>query len=103
MADVVDILIDQDTYEIRIENGDFVLGESDPQHIELIFVIDKGQNRQYPLLGLGILKQLSGNIDPLALKQAIQKNLVDDGYRVNKIIVTPEYEITVDATRINTV
>ena len=99
MADFWDILVDEN-YDLRIENGDFVTGPSDQQHVQHILVADKGHYRQWPLLGFGILRYSKASIDPQAVKKQIDLQLRQDNYRVRQIIVTSDYEISIDAKRI---
>lgn len=50
-----DILLNEN-YDLSLENGDFVPGESTTQHQEHILVADEGEFRQYPFAGVGIRK-----------------------------------------------
>ena len=53
MAIFKDIIVDQ-TGDLEILNGDIFVNESDSQHLEFIITADKGQFRQFPLIGVGI-------------------------------------------------
>lgn len=85
--------------EIKIENGDFFVAESDQQHIEHIMIADTGQFRQFPLIGVGIRRQLNGSVNRTDLKQLIRNQLKSDNFTVSKIDVTKNFEITIDAKR----
>lgn len=50
---VKDILL-LDTYDLAIDNGDFVVGASDQQHMVLIVETFEGNWKQFPLQGVGI-------------------------------------------------
>jgi hypothetical protein len=47
-----DILLD-DNNDLRIENGDFVVGDSTKQHQKLLLMLSKGDTRQFALDGVG--------------------------------------------------
>lgn len=83
-----DILLDAD-FELLIERGDFVVGESKEQHIALILDSMPGAWKQSPLLGVGIRKNLSMpyNRQPL-LRGTIIKHLEYDDIKVDKIELT---------------
>jgi len=85
--EVKDILIDDD-YDLIIENGDFKIGYSDMQHIELICITDLGHWKQSPLLGVGIEKYISSSGQQEALKRAIKIQLSSDGYIVKDILLS---------------
>ena len=48
-----DILLNNE-YEVQVQNGDFLTGVSDNQHIALILATHAGEWKQYPLTGVGI-------------------------------------------------
>lgn len=89
-----DILLDAD-FELLIERGDFVVGESKEQDIALILDSMPGAWKQHPLLGVGIRKNLSMpyNRNPL-LRGQIIKHLEYDDIKVNKIELT-ENEVNI--------
>ena len=100
MAIFKDIITDS-TNDLIIENGDFKLNESDSQHVEHIITADKGQFRQWPLIGVGINRLINGSINPQALKQVVKLNLESDNYNVRLIEVDSidKLSINVDAQR----
>jgi len=85
--------------ELLIVDGDLFVGESDQQHIQHIMIADKGQFRQWPLIGVGIRRQLNGSINSTDLKQEIRTQLKSDNFTVKRIDVTSDFEITIDAKR----
>ena len=102
MAIYKDIITDS-TNDLIIENGDFKLNESDSQHVEHIITADKGQYRQWPLIGVGISRLINGNINSQSLKQVIKLNLESDNYNVRLIEIDSidKLSINVDAQRKN--
>ena len=74
-----DILLTTD-YDLAISDGDFVVGESDNQHIELIINTATGAWKQYPTLGVGIIKYSGSTGQINSLRRDININLKADGY-----------------------
>ncbi len=52
-----DILLDKDN-DLFVEQGDFVIGHSDMQHIDHIISAQPGEYKNFPLLGFGVSKYL---------------------------------------------
>lgn len=77
-----DVLISD---ELQIKNGDFLVGDSDQQNVEIIMNSNKGQFYQYPTLGVGIINQLSGPINRISLQKNIRIELESDNYNVTKV------------------
>lgn len=89
-----DILLD-DNFDLRIENGDFVVGESTNQHAEILLLSEKGDIRQYPFLGVGIKSFI--NDDSLEdLPGEIDKQFKLDGAKVRKREVFENGKINLD-------
>jgi hypothetical protein len=94
MAENTDILVD-DTGDIACENGDFVIGPSDDQHVQDLILASPGDYKESPMLGVGIINTLNGKLDG-AMKRKIRINLEADGYKVNSITQNEEGTINVD-------
>lgn len=85
MTNRKDILLDiEGDGDLKIENGDFVVGPSDFQHVVHMLEADKGQNRFSPLLGVGIRRYQNGFLDGKA-RRDIRLNLQADGYEAREI------------------
>lgn len=74
---VKDILLEDN--DLIIENGDFKIGESDQQSIELIIDSYLGHWKESPLCGVGVDLFLNSSGQQLALKRAISVQLEADG------------------------
>ena len=74
---VKDILLEDN--DLVIENGDFKIGESDQQSIELIIDSYLGHWKESPLCGVGVDLFLNSSGQQLALKRAISVQLEADG------------------------
>ena len=96
MAITTDILLDENE-DLLIENGDFVIGDSNEQHIRHILRLAPGQNRMAPLLGANIIENLKGNLDG-DFKRKIRIMLAMDGVTVNDVQINND-ELNIDAKR----
>lgn len=99
MATAKDILLTENDYSFL--NGDFSIGESDPQHIQDIIFENVGAYKQFPLVGVGIMNYLNSSGAQLLLSREIQLQLETDGMRLNEIVFneTDVSDFTVDAVR----
>ena len=91
-----DILLN-DSGDLMVRNGDFVIGESDGQHIQHIFEAEPGDFKQSPLVGLGIRKKINGIFNGIFRREAMIQ-LLADGFTVNKLVIEKE-NIEIDAYR----
>lgn len=78
-----DFLLDDDG-DLLIQDGDFVVGASDVQHIEDIIQSFAGSWKQYPILGVGILTYLKSQ-NAMAAVSVIKSQLQSDGYSVGGV------------------
>ncbi len=73
-----DILLDEDN-DLLIVNGDLVIGESEEQDIKMILQAVKNDYKQFPELGVDLVKHIEASGSSLKLKQDIKINLrMDD-------------------------
>lgn len=79
----MDILLDQD-FDLKIEDGDFVVGDDREQRLMLILDSNQGHWKQSPTVGVGIRGLLNGEMTP-ALKRRIQLQLEADGLKLSKL------------------
>ena len=86
--------------DITISGGDFVVYESDQQHIENILKASPGNYYHYPLLGLGSIDLISASINPSEIKKRIKLQLKADNYKPITVKVTDDFKIYLDAERI---
>lgn len=94
--EAVDFIREADN-EIKIANGDFVVGLSDEQHIEDILLAAPGDVKQFPLAGVDINKGINGSIDG-ELRKEIKLQMEADGFEVSGIIFN-EQELKINANR----
>jgi hypothetical protein len=83
MGNRTDIILgdDGDVYAV---DGDFVVSESDNQHVEHVLIAMPGEYKQYPLIGVGISQLLKGKLTG-DTKRSIDLGLNNDGYSANEI------------------
>jgi hypothetical protein len=80
---VKDIGFDDD---LIILNGDFSVEFSDEAHVEDILDSYLGHWKQFPLLGVGIEREVNSNTNKQQIvKRKIQQQLESDGYKVGQI------------------
>lgn len=94
-----DIIVDN-SENIVIRDGDFLVGPSDNQHVRHLFRANPGQYRVSPGIGIGIESALNGPLRPVAVESLIRVNLERDGYLVISVSVSLRSGINVNAERI---
>lgn len=103
MDAVKDIALNENN-DIIIKNGDFLIDYSDEVHVEQILKSAKGSWKQYPLLGVHLIKKTNmptSEITIVALKKEMKIQLEYDNYRVNKISLSNLNNAIIDCDRIN--
>ncbi len=83
MVQFADFLLDSDG-DLLIQNGDFVVGASDIQHVEDIIESFVGEWKQYPILGVGLMTYLKSQNGAKAIT-AIKQQLQSDGYSLSNV------------------
>jgi hypothetical protein len=98
MAKARDIKLEDN--DLVIQNGDFVITDSDSQHVEDLIQAYTGHYKEFPLVGVGIDLYINSGGTQQELERSIRLQLESDGYSVNSIIVGNDGKITIDAERI---
>lgn len=73
-----DILLDEDG-DLRIENGDFVIGESTDQEVQAILEMAQGELKEDPVLGADLFRLIHSNATDAEVKQRVTLHLARDG------------------------
>jgi hypothetical protein len=97
-----DILLDAD-YDLAIERGDLVAGESDAQHLELLLQTNQGEWRQDPLVGVGLGRYLSSPYGPqqaAELTRTLSIQLERDGYSILELDLAELSSALINAERL---
>ncbi|WP_136464948.1 hypothetical protein [Flagellimonas onchidii] len=75
-----DILLDED-FDLKIENGDFVIAPSDQQHVRAIFNAHMGEYKEWPLTGFGASRYLKkSTVSKAVFSRNLKVQLSYDSY-----------------------
>ena len=99
MAMVKDIDLETDL-DLKIIDVDFVISDSDQNHVINILKAYVGGYKQFPLIGVGIDYYLASAGTQQVIKRNITVQMESDGYKVNKIEVLGQSKYSIDANRI---
>lgn len=92
---MTDIIINTETFDLTIDNGDFEIKNSEKQHIQLLLITNRGNWKEFLYVGAGLLDALlSENNLPTELQQEIRSQIELDGGIIEKIennIITAYY------------
>ncbi len=96
MKKVYDILLDDD-FDLKVENGDFVIGESTAQHQKCLLMAKKGDYKQNPIVGVDLFHEIDDE-GPEDLLREVRLAFSQDGMKVNrmKAVTTPNGGITIN-------
>ncbi len=84
MVNPKDILLD-DNMDVKALQGDFEVNDATFQNQQLLLISEKGEWKQSPVVGVGIMSFLLDDVTVHELHQEIQKQFNLDGMKVNKI------------------
>jgi hypothetical protein len=94
---MTDFLLNDDG-DMTIANGDFLIGDSEAQDVELLITSSKGAWKEHPLTGVGIDQLVKTRSTEVRIKRDINEQLTLDGF-IN-IDIDIEYpDVHVDANR----
>lgn len=96
MIDIALVTLTDTTDDLLISNGDFIFSESTQQHQRQLLLNDKGTFKATPTIGIGVF----GYLDDEGLANVSRdttKEFTRDGMRVNKIEITPDGKLNIDA------
>jgi hypothetical protein len=88
------ILVEEDLHFL---NGDFLIDESTEQHLQHLLKANEGEYKQWPFMGIGILKNIKQSFNPMArlnLEREILLQLEADGVKNAEVNVSEEGVIT---------
>lgn len=85
-----DLKLENNDFFIDPVKGDFLITDSDTQHVQDIINSFAGWWKEFPTIGVGIKKHLGASGGIQVVKRAIKIQLKSDGYRTDKIIVKGE-------------
>ncbi|WP_134345773.1 hypothetical protein [Flavobacterium psychrophilum] len=88
-----DILLDENN-DLKIINGDFLIGESTNQNVELLFTTSPGEWKEHIETGIAIQRSNNGNLDRF-LDRTIRVQMEADGYHIEKLVIN-ELGVSID-------
>lgn len=91
----MDIILDNDYIPV-IKDGDFVVDDSLQQQQKLLLVLNKGELKEFPLIGCGVINSINDE-NPENIIKEIKRQFKADGLTINSITV--DNEIKIDAQR----
>lgn len=97
MAEIFDLKL-KDDFDILIQDGDFVIGESTRQHQQCILIAEPGNYLQTPTIGAGVYSHINNDEAKEIIKKEIQKSFEADGMTISKLEMKASGEIDVIAT-----
>lgn len=92
---MTDILLSED-YRLRIENGDFVIGDATDQNQRLLILSDKADFKATPMRCVGARRFLEDH-KPDMFAREIRQEFSLDGMTINRIKIDLPSDLEVDA------
>jgi len=90
---------DNDDLKIDEDSGDFIIGKSTKKHQRHLLIMQKGDQRLFPFVGVGIFDYLlDDELASGALKGEIQKQEELDGRTVSRLDIFDNGEIEIDSS-----
>ena len=90
-----DLLLN-DNHDLAIANGDLVVDDSDVQHQDLLLMTTKGEWKESPTIGVGVLGFLKDE-DAFGLLATVKAQFEMDGMRVRNMELI-DGSLQIDAT-----
>lgn len=85
MTDVQDILLDKDTGDLLIRDGDLVIGSSTQQHERLLLLLAPGGLKLHPTVGVDVNSYLLDDSNADEITRVIQREFEKDGMKISRI------------------
>jgi len=84
-----DILLSED-FDLQEQGGEWIEGESDEQHVELLVLFQKGELKEFPFVGFGAQTRLKGVLKKQKFIRDLKVELQADGYSNPSILLTDD-------------
>jgi hypothetical protein len=85
-----------DDLSLKVENGSLAIGDTTAQNQKLLIFANKGEFKSRPMRGVGANLFLEDD-NPDGLAREIRTEFIADGMTVNKINISSELELEIDA------
>jgi len=79
-----DVLLDENN-DLKIVNGDFVIGESEMQDVGLILSSNQGEWKEHPIIGANLVTKVRSNTNDGRLERELRIQMKLDGKDFEKI------------------
>jgi len=73
-----DILLDENN-DLKITGGDFAIGESLMQEVEMILSTNQGEWKEHPVIGANLVTQIRSNTNDARLERMLRIQMKLDG------------------------
>lgn len=91
---MTDILLDE-LGDLTFNNGDLVIGRSNEQHQKHILIANKGEYKEFPEVGVGIIDMLNNEAYTETLIET-KKQLQYDGMSIKNVSYNEEGKLIID-------
>lgn len=94
---MADIMLSELNGDLKISNGDFVIGDTTNQEVADILISNPGEWHQFPDVGCALINYQDGI--PNGLQSLVKKQLIGDGLTINnlKISIDANGELNIEA------
>ena len=93
---MIDLLLTDD-FDLDIQNGDFVIGDSTKQNQQCILLATQGEYKEHPEVGVGMINHiLEDDIQQMLINA--QRQFEHDGMIVNTLESDENGNLLIDAT-----
>lgn len=82
-----DVLLDEN-YDLAEAGDEWLEGDSDAQDVELLVLLQKGENTEFPFVGFGIERRLKAVADRPRFIRELKVELENDGFTNAQISVS---------------
>lgn len=89
-----DILLNDDN-DLEIKDGDFLVGSSNKQHQKHILTANKGEYKEFPEVGVGIIQMIADDRYTELLIET-KKQLEYDGMQIKDVSLQPNGKMIID-------
>ena len=92
---MTDFILDENG-DLKIENGDFVIGDATLQNQDAILEFQKGELKEYPEVGVGLANALLDE-NPRNIITQIRRQFRYDGLEIKTLEVSENGSLIIDA------
>jgi len=84
-------------FDLQIKNGDFVVDECTNQNVQILIMAEKGEFKQSPTVGVGIVNYIEEDKSGDELAAEIQSEVENDGATIVKMDTKDLTDMTIIA------